>query len=127
MKKHPFTAMMASIFILIFSPLHAKAEYKIERIGPPISHPWGMSQLSETSWLVTSRSGALYQIDTRKHTHQQIQNIPQIFHKNQGGLLDVAVRGSDIYLCYSRPLKNEMAATALYTCLLYTSPSPRDA
>ena len=118
MKKHPFTAMMASIFILIFSPLHAKSEYKIERIGPPISHPWGMSQLSETSWLVTSRSGALYQIDTRKHTHQQIQNIPQIFHKNQGGLLDVAVRGSDIYLCYSRPLKNEMAATALYTARL---------
>ena len=119
MKTHSYTAIIIGIFIFIFSPLQAEDEYKIERIGPPISHPWGMSQLSDSSWLVTARSGALYLIDTRTHTHQQIQNIPQVFDKKQGGLLDVAVRGSDIYLCYSRPLENGAAATALYTARLH--------
>ena len=46
MKKHSYTAIISSMFILIFSSLQAEAEYKIERIGLPISHPWGMSQLS---------------------------------------------------------------------------------
>lgn len=118
MNKHPYIVICVIIFMFIFIPLQAEVNYKIEQIGPPISHPWGMSKLSESSWLVTGRSGALYQIDTRTHTHQQIQNVPQVFDKNQGGLLDVAVRGNDIYLCYSRPLENGQAATALYTARL---------
>ena len=118
MKKLSYITIIIGIFIFYFSSLHAEDEYKLERIGGPISHPWGMSQITDTDWLVTARSGAMYKIDLRTHTHQPIQNIPPVFDKNQGGLLDVAVQGSDIYLCYSRPLENGQAATALYKARL---------
>ena len=89
-------------------------EFKLERLGDPIQHPWGMSQLSKDTWLVTSRPGQLYKVNIRTGEHQRIANSPPVFAKRQGGLLDVMVYNGHIYLCYSRLRSTNMSSTALY-------------
>ena len=93
-------------------------ELKLEKIGKAIQNPWGMSQLDRDTWLVTSRPGQLYKVNIRTGEHKKIENSPPVFAKRQGGLLDVMVFKDHVYLCLSRPLSNNMSATALYKAKL---------
>jgi aldose sugar dehydrogenase len=67
---------------------------------------WGMAWLPDGSILVTEKSGKLYHcIDGKKN---EIQGIPPIFFKGQGGLLDVIVHpqyssNQWVYLSFSTP------------------------
>ncbi len=117
MKIFAILSLYFSVFLFSFNGLSAELTYKLEKIGDAISHPWGMAAFSDNSWLVTSRSGSLFKINIQSGIQQKIENIPEVFARKQGGLLDVAVSGGDIYLCFSRP-QNGGAATALYKAQL---------
>jgi hypothetical protein len=88
----------------------ATAAPLIQKIGAPLSHPWGMDFLDERHLFVTERSGNLYLVDLFTGTRNSIGNLPAIAAAQQGGLLDVAVFANQdsqekddaiIYLCYS--------------------------
>ncbi|MEM6721690.1 MAG: PQQ-dependent sugar dehydrogenase [Bacteroidota bacterium] len=91
--------------------------YKAELIVDGIDVPWGMTWLPDESMLVTDRSGTLYHVKDGQKT--SIKNVPKVFARNQGGLLDVAAHPNYkengwIYITYSLVKKKERGShTAL--------------
>ena len=84
----------------------------LSKIGPALHHPWGMDFLNDDAILVTERRGNLFRINLANGNTHQIGNMPDVYHKRQGGLLDVLVDGEWIYLCYSAVL-NGGSSTAI--------------
>lgn len=86
-------------------PVSGIAEQPIlSKIGPILQHPWGMDFLNDNNILVTERRGNLFRITLATGNAQQIGNMPDVYHKRQGGMLDILVDGEWIYLCYSAML-----------------------
>ncbi|WP_430413099.1 PQQ-dependent sugar dehydrogenase [Kordia sp.] len=78
--------------------------YISELVVDGIDVPWGMTWLPDGSMLVTEREGTLYHVKDGEKT--AIKNVPEVFAKNQGGLLDVTLHpkykdNSWIYITYS--------------------------
>lgn len=73
-----------------------------------LNHPWGMAFLPDGRLLVTERAGALRILDTDHTLSEPLQGTPEVFHRGQGGLLDVAL-GPDfstnrfVYLSFAEP------------------------
>lgn len=78
--------------------------YTAELVVDGIDIPWGMTWLPDGSMLVTERSGTLYHVKNGEKT--AIKNVPTVFARNQGGLLDVTLHpkykeNGWIYITYS--------------------------
>ncbi len=100
-----------AIFIQALVPASAQT-LKVERIGPPLAHPWGMEFLTSDSVLVTTRGGGLWKIGLSDGSATEITGTPEVYHRRQGGLLDVAAIDGHVYLCYSAVLTGG-SATAI--------------
>ena len=99
--------------IFIHAPVPASAQtLKVERVGPPLPHPWGMEFLTSDSVLVTTRGGGLWKIGLSDGSATEITGTPEVYHRRQGGLLDVAAIDGHVYLCYSAALAGG-SATAI--------------
>ena len=102
--------MFVKNFILILICLipfnSAFATIEIMKIGPNLSHPWGISFLDNNNVIITERGGHLSIINLKTGKLSKINNTPKVFNVGQGGLLDVHVERLDgkinIYLCYSK-------------------------
>ena len=101
-----------SLISLWLCALPAMAEMRVEKIGPDLTYPWGLDFLDDGSVMVTTRPGQLYHINLQSGSSKEIGNLPEVAHFGQGGLLDVAIAGDDIFLCYAKPFANG-AATAI--------------
>lgn len=92
-------------------------DYKAELVVDGIEVPWGMTWLPDGSMLVTDRSGELYHVKDGQKT--SVKNVPEVFARNQGGLLDVMIHPNYkdngwIYITYSIVDKKESGShTAL--------------
>ncbi|MEX0503515.1 PQQ-dependent sugar dehydrogenase [Alphaproteobacteria bacterium LSUCC0719] len=116
---HHAAALFASaIFTLalsvhVLAPVAAAAQtMTVERVGPPLAHPWGMDFLTSDTVLVTTREGALWKIGLSDGAARPITGTPDVYDRRQGGLLDVAVAGGHVWLCYSAVLADG-SATAI--------------
>ena len=89
----------------------------IERVGPTLSHPWGMEFLDHDTVLVTERGGRLLRIDLADGKATQITGVPRVYARRQGGLLDVATIDGHVYLCYAALLDGG-SATAIDRAVL---------
>ena len=92
-----------ALFLLVVALSQTvQAEPAIERIGERLSHPWGMDFLAPDRLIVTERRGTawIYDLGTGKRT--EVTGLPEVFHRGQGGLMDVLVDGTGVYLCFSR-------------------------
>ena len=65
------------------------ADVKIEQIGPSLAHPWGISLIDIKTALITLRDGVLIRMNLDTGSVTQIANVPAVFARRQGGLLDV--------------------------------------
>lgn len=65
------------------------SKYTIETVVEDLSNPWGMDWLPDGAMLITEKSGAL--IHFKEGTKTEIQNVPDIYVRGQGGFLDVAL------------------------------------
>lgn len=92
--------------------VNASAAPGIERVGPALSHPWGMDFLDQDTVLVTERGGSLLRIDLADGKATRITGVPDVYARRQGGLLDVAATGGHVYLCYAALLDGG-SATAI--------------
>ncbi|WP_378176536.1 PQQ-dependent sugar dehydrogenase [Aquimarina sp. SS2-1] len=78
--------------------------YTTEIVVPDLQIPWGMVWLPDGSMLITEKSGEL--IHFKDGTKTQVSNIPEVYNRNQGGLLDIELHpkydeNGWIYLTYS--------------------------
>ena len=100
-----------ALFVHALVPAAAQT-LKVDRIGPPLAHPWGMDFLTPDTVLVTTRGGDLWKIGLSDGSATEITGTPDVYHRRQGGLLDVAVANGHVYLCYSAVLAGG-SATAI--------------
>ena len=100
------------LLAIMLIPKIALAIGEVEKIGPSLSHPWGMAFLSTDNILVTTRAGQLFNITLSSGAFTEIQNLPKVAHWGQGGLLDVAVSDDRVFLCYAKEIGGG-AATAI--------------
>jgi len=106
-----WSVLACTIFIHALVPASAQT-LKVERVGPPLPHPWGMEFLTSDSVLVTTRGGGLWKIGLSDGSATEITGTPEVYHRRQGGLLDVAAIDGHVYLCYSAVLAGG-SATAI--------------
>ncbi len=81
-------------------------EFKSELFSDGYTIPWGMAFLPDQSLLVTDISGILYHVNKDGANKVEIKNIPKVYYKGQGGLLDVEIHpdfkiNRILYLAYS--------------------------
>ncbi len=78
--------------------------YTLENVASDIAIPWGMTWLPDGSMFVTEKSGILYQV--KNGTKTEIKNVPKVYNRGQGGLLDIALhpdyaKNGWIYITYA--------------------------
>jgi aldose sugar dehydrogenase len=78
--------------------------YTLENVVSDIAIPWGMTWLPDGSMLVTEKSGILYHV--KNGTKTEIKNVPKVYNRGQGGLLDIALhpdyaKNGWIYITYA--------------------------
>jgi glucose/arabinose dehydrogenase len=61
--------------------------YSTKRIVDNLSNPWGMTWLPDGSMLITEKSGDI--IRFQNGTKAKIDNVPDVYERGQGGLLDI--------------------------------------
>jgi glucose/arabinose dehydrogenase len=80
--------------------------------------PWSVAFLPDGQVLLTERSGALKRADPGTGATVEIEGVPKVHYKGQGGLLDVAphpefAANGLVYLTYSAPMGENRSATRL--------------
>ena len=83
-----------ALFVHLSPPPAAAGQMAVERVGPPLAHPWGLEFLTSDTVLVTTRDGGLWKIGLSDGAAARITGTPDVYHRRQGGLLDVAATGS---------------------------------
>ena len=88
----------------------SQASYTYETVVPDLEIPWGIAFLPDESMLITEKKGVL--IHFKDGLKTEIENLPEIYVRGQGGLLDVAIDPNYqdngwIYLAYSSDLEND--------------------
>ena len=85
--------------------------------------PWGFTFLPDQSMLITEKEGTLIHFKNGQKT--MIDNLPEVYQRGQGGLLDVAIHpkyeeNGWIYLTYASPEGSEKGGhTALMRAKLH--------
>nr|WP_224484814.1 PQQ-dependent sugar dehydrogenase [Robertkochia sp. 3YJGBD-33] len=83
-----------------------ETSYTLETVVEGISIPWGMEFLPDGSMLITDKSGELIHFKDGEKT--QIQGLPEIYVRGQGGLMDLELHpdyenNGWIYISYASP------------------------
>lgn len=89
-------------------------------IADGLNHPWGLAELADGAWLVTERSGDLRRVGADGALSDPIGGLPDIDTRDQGGLLDVAVRDDfadtrRVWISFAQPREGGRTATAVAT------------
>ncbi|MCZ0960140.1 PQQ-dependent sugar dehydrogenase [Paracoccus benzoatiresistens] len=85
-----------------------------------LDHPWGLAELPDGAWLVTERAGNLRMVGADGALSDPIDGLPEIDTRDQGGLLDVAVREDfdqtrRVWISFSQPREGGATGTAVAT------------
>ena len=70
-------------------PAETNDTYTTEVVVEGIPIPWGIDFLPDQSMLITDKSGEIYHFKDGKK--QKLSNVPEVYVRGQGGLLDIAV------------------------------------
>jgi aldose sugar dehydrogenase len=120
--------ILISFFMLLLFSLTALAQkptvrtdagdIKIHKIAENLDHPWGMAFLPDGRLLVTERAGTLRILEKDSTVSQPLSGTPEVFAKDQGGMLDVALHPNFeenrfIYLTFAEQGQDSTATTAL--------------
>ncbi|MGM0517616.1 MAG: PQQ-dependent sugar dehydrogenase [Pseudomonadota bacterium] len=63
----------------------------VETRADDLHHPWAIAFLPDGDLLITERRGRLLRLDDDGDNRREIAGVPDVDHRNQGGLLDVAL------------------------------------
>lgn len=84
--------------------------FKVETIVDGMEIPWSMAFLPDNSMLITELKGEL--IHFKNGTKTTIKNVPEVYRRGQGGLLDIELdpnykENGWLYLSYSSNIEND--------------------
>ena len=65
--------------------------YQVEIINSDLQKPWGIINLPDGRFLITSKTGYLTILSADGKTISKVEGLPKVDDKGQGGLLDVAL------------------------------------
>jgi len=65
--------------------------YQVEVINSDLQKPWGIINLPDGRFLITSKTGYLNIVSADGRTISKVEGLPKVDDKGQGGLLDVAL------------------------------------
>ena len=65
--------------------------YQVEVINSDLQKPWGIINLPDGRFLITSKTGYLNIVSADGKTISKVEGLPKVDAKGQGGLLDVAL------------------------------------
>jgi aldose sugar dehydrogenase len=96
--------------IVINSATNQQFNFKVETVVTDLEIPWGMVFLPDGAMLITERKGEL--IHFKNGTKTLVKNVPEVYFKGQGGLLDIElhpnyIQNGWIYFSYSSDLEND--------------------
>lgn len=79
-------------------------QYTVTPIIENLTNPWGMDWLPNGDLIYTEKEGKLYRFDGSTST--EIKNVPEVYIRGQGGLLDIMVHpdfnaNNTIFLSYA--------------------------
>jgi len=82
-------------------------DFRVETVAEGFEHPWALAFLPDGDMLVTERPGRLLRL-APDGSRRQLDGVPEVMARNQGGLLDVALHpefadNRMVYLSYSEP------------------------
>ncbi len=82
--------------------------FTLTAVSGELENPWGLAFLPDGRLLVTERPGRLRIVETDGRLSEPLANMPEVYHRGQGGLLDVALdpdfaANSTIYISYAEP------------------------
>lgn len=102
--------------ILLNLGVFASTTYKTQEIVSNLGVIWGMDFLDKNRLILTQKDGKVFVLDLKAKALQKIKNIPKVFYKGQGGLLDIKVspnykKDSWIYFTYSKNINNQGSTT----------------
>lgn len=112
----------------VFESVHY--DVTVDVVAGNLDHPWGLGFLPDGSLLVTERSGKL-KLLLSSGEQRLVSGVPKVWHRGQGGLLDVAIdphfsENQTIYVSYSEPSDDEVTGgTAIASGQLDFSYNPR--
>lgn len=91
--------------------------FNVETINNEVKAPWSIAFLPEGGMLVTEKKGALVTVRDGKRI-AAVQDIPEIWAKGQGGLLEVALHpdyaeNGWVYLAFSRQNGDGSGSTSI--------------
>jgi glucose/arabinose dehydrogenase len=95
----PRAAIFALAFIAASAAMPAHSQdlaterhaVRVETVARGLVHPWGLSFLPDGRAVVTERPGRLRLVSQDGRLSDPLAGVPQVFARNQGGLLDIAV------------------------------------
>ena len=81
-------------------------DYSVETVVSGLSIPWSMAFLPDEAMLITEKDGRI--IHFKNGTKTEITNVPTVYNRGQGGLLDIKLHpkyeeNGWLYLTYSSP------------------------
>ena len=68
-----------------------KTPYQVDVINSDLRNPWGIINLPDGRFLITSKSGYFNIVSADGKTISKVEGLPKVDAKGQGGLLDVAL------------------------------------
>ncbi len=98
-------------------------ELRITEIARGLQHPWSVALLPDGGFLVTEHAGRLRRISADGAISLPIANLPRVWAKGQGGLLDVVLApdfasSHRIFFSYAEAGEHGSAGTAAATATL---------
>ncbi|MBX3598504.1 MAG: PQQ-dependent sugar dehydrogenase [Rhizobiaceae bacterium] len=84
-----------------------KVRVSAQIVATGLSNPWGMDFMPDGRMIVTERTGSMKIVD-KDGKATSVKNVPKVFARGQGGLLDVALaqdfaQSGLVYMTYSEP------------------------
>jgi aldose sugar dehydrogenase len=103
-----------SVLILTLLAAHTAHAYEAAKVTSGLNIPWGLAYIDDSTMLITERNGAIKHINLVTGKQQTLAEIPNVWAKGQGGLLDVALSPFDenkIYVTYSKNINGKGVTT----------------
>ncbi|WED28257.1 PQQ-dependent sugar dehydrogenase [Vibrio sp. DW001] len=98
---------VSMLVVLMANTVHA---YEVEKVSSGLIIPWGLAYIDDNTMLITERNGAIKRLNLLTGEHKTLAEIPNVWAKGQGGLLDIALSPFDdnkIYVTYSKENNNK--------------------
>ena len=101
-----FLFIITSIFSIVVT-----ASTTVTKISSNQGIVWGMVFIDENNLLLSHKDGRISLLNLQSKEIKNIENVPKVLNKGQGGLLDIQKKDEWIYLTYVKSVKGEGATT----------------